>query len=160
MASIVRYRVTIRLIDGVERDCGNTFYVAETEWGAYVTAADDAARAATPIGALVAKYVAMTLAPLVAVEATVEYLADPAPDIPANTILRGNKLQFFHKNAGRGHDFSIPARNQAHFTQDDTTLNVSITTPTAMTDFKDAYESVVVDAYGNSGVILKARVVD
>lgn len=162
MASIVRFFVSINMEDGLGRDCGSTFYINETDANAYTAAADDAARAATTVGVLVAKYAGLTLANLMGVSIGAEFLADPPPlaSSIADTVLRGNKLRISTSAGGRGGDFSIPARNPANYTQDADSLIVSITTPTAMSQFVTAYQTVVENAFGFVSHIMGAKIVD
>jgi len=158
--SITRWVLSINCVDGVERPCGNSFYVPQAEAQSYNGAADDTARAATDIGAFVTAYMAMTEASLISVSVGKEVLTEPAPSFPVKTILRGNKLQFSVRANGRNHVFNVPARDAANYIQDAHSLDVSIVSPAAMTTFVSSYNALVLDADGNASTIRSSKVVD
>lgn len=158
--SITRWVLSINCVDGVERPCGNSFYVPQADAVAYNAAANDAARLATDVGTFIDAYLAMTEAVLVSVNVGKEVVADPIPAFPADTVLRGNKLQFFYGSGGRRGNFQIPARNAANYTQDAHNLDVSITAPLAMNSFVDDYDNLIVDQFGHTATILAGKVVD
>jgi len=158
--SITRNFISINCIDGVLRSCGNTFYVSNEDMLAYAVAGDDAARAATNVGLLVAKYLLIIDAPLVSVNAGIEVLSDPAPSGIADTILRGNKLEFFRSAGGLNRSFEVPARKVGAFTQSANSLEISVTSPTAMFNFVTQYNSMVLDLFENPCTILSGKIVD
>lgn len=158
--STTRWVLSINMLDGIDRPCGSTFYVSQTDAAAYNAAADDAARALTAVGILITRYVAMSDAVLVSANVGKEVIVEPAAAVPANTVMRGNKLQFTDRHAGRTGVFNIPARKAAAFTQDSGSIEVSITTPTAMSNFVAQYNLVAKDPYGNAATIRAAKVVD
>jgi hypothetical protein len=159
MAEVIRYVWSINLIDGIERSCGNSFYVEQDEALAYLNAADAAARAATPLGILQTRYLLMTDAGHISTNVGIEIVPDP-PAALADTILRGNKLKFQVRGGGTKRDFDIPARKVASYSQNPNSLEVSITAPTAMSNFVSQYQGIVVDAYGNVRTIVEAEIVD
>ena len=157
--SFTRWVLTISLIDGAKRDCGNSYYVGETDANDYNAAADDAARALTNIGIFIARYLTMTQANYVKAQVGKLILANPAPAYPALTVLRGNKLQFKNVAGGKNGFFNLPARSASAFTQT-SGLDVSITTPLAMTNFVSAYDSTILNWDGDAELIRAAKVVD
>ncbi len=158
--SLTRNFVSINLIDGVLRPCGNTFYISNEDALEYQVAGDDAARAASVVGVLVAAYLAITDGNLVSVNVGEEVLPDPPPSNPADTILRGNKLEFFRYGSGVKRAFETPTRVVGTFTQSTDSLQISITSPTAMSNFVTAYNATVLDLFGNPCTILSGKVVD
>jgi hypothetical protein len=159
MAVFYRWVVSITTMDGVLRPSVNNFYVSEADAEAWINAADETARAATDVGVLVSKFLAMTDAAFVQTQVGMIQLNDPVSN-PADTVLRGNKLAFKGRSGGRGIDFSIPARKPASFSQSVDSLQVSITSPTAMSEFVTAYNAVVTDQFGNVASVQSASVVD
>lgn len=159
MAEYIRYTCSFGLIDGVKRSCGNTFYISQADAQEYFNAADDAERAASAVGVLAAKYLGMTDALDHSINVGMEVLTEPVGTI-ADTVLRGNKLQFNHTHGGRGGVFNVPARKAASFSQQADSLTVSITTPTAMSDFVTAVNATVLDADGNAVTVSGASIVD
>lgn len=158
--SITRWVLSINCVDGAERPCGNSFYVPQAEAVAWNAAADDAARVLTDIGVFIDAYLDESLAIMVSVNVGKEIISDPIPAFPANTVLRGNKLQFSTGAGGKRGVFNLPARNPANYTQDAHSLEVSVTVPLAMNSFVSDYDALVVDAFGNPSTILAAKVVD
>jgi hypothetical protein len=158
--SITRNFVSINCIDGVLRACGNTFYVSNEDMLAYAVAGDDAARAATQVGILITRYLLITDAALVSVSVGEEVLADPAPSGLADTILRGNKLEFFRSAGGLKRSFEIPARKTGTFTQSANSLEIAVNAPTAMLNFVSQYNAVVLDLFENPCTILSGKIVD
>lgn len=155
-----RYFVSFDLKDGINRPCGNTFYISEASFQEYAAAADDAARAATDVGVFQAAYMAMTDANRYTTRVGIEDYLETLPAPLADTVLRGNKLEFGVYGGGVHRDFAIPARTPASYSQSPDSLDVSITTPAAMSAFVAAYDAVVVDAFGNSRGIVSAEIVD
>jgi len=158
--SLTRNFVSINCIDGINRACGNTFYVSNEDALAYGVAGDDAARAATEIGILVTRYLLITDAALVSVQTGIEVLAQPAPSGLADTILRGNKIEFFRSAGGLKRAFEIPARKVGAFTQSANSLQIATDAPTAMLNFVAQYNAVVLDLFENPCTILSAKLVD
>lgn len=154
----IRALVSFNLQDGVLRPCGPTFYITATAAKAYVAAVDDAARAATTVGVLRAALFPLTEAAEVATSIQYEsYVA--APSNPADDVLRGNKLKVEVVAAGQDRSFTIPARQASGYVQLPDSLKIDITDAT-FDAFKDAYEAIVIDAFGNARVITAASIVD
>lgn len=160
MPNIIKYVLSIDCIDGINRSCGSTFYVDQAKAEAYLSAADDTARGNTDVGLLITNYLAMTDAALVKSFVGLEAQPATAPSGLADTILRGNKLSFQYSAGGRKNDFQIPARKTSAYTQSADSLNVSISTPSAMSTFVAKYAQVVVNPYGDPAVITAAKIVD
>lgn len=159
MAEIVRSFVSINCVDGVKRSCGNTFYVSNEDMLAYNVAGDAAARAATDVGILITRYMALNQLSLVSVNAGQEVVQDTYAD-PSDTVLRGNKLEFFRVAGGLRRAFEIPGRNPAAFTQGANSLEISLTTPAAMAAWVTAYNNTVLDLFENPCLLLSGKVVD
>lgn len=160
MADTIRYVLSINCVDGVNRPCGSTFYILPAKAQAYFDAVGDTARGNTDVGLLITDYLAMTDAALVSSNVALEAQPAVAPTGLADTILRGNKLNFQYSAAGRKNDFQIPARKTASYTQSADSLNVAIDDPAAMDTFVGKYAAVVVNAYGFAATIVKANIVD
>lgn len=159
MALFTRYILSMTFKDGVNRDSVVSYYVLPTEAKLWFAAADHTAKLATGLGSLVTAVVAETAMSLINTQVTVEELNDPVV-LPADTILRGNKLTFALRAGGRGLTTTIPGRDPAGFTQDAGSLIIDLSTPAAMVAFQTALESHVVDAFGNAVTLMEGRVVD
>lgn len=159
MALVERGLVSFNLKDGKNRPCGNTYYVTMAALRAWVAAANQGARDATLIGTLRTKYMIMTEAAEVDTTVSME-VYDNAFVQPAETVLRGNKLEFKVIGGGQNRDFEVPARDTGSYTDQTDTLNVPVTEPVEMTDFVAAYAAVVVDAFGNARTITAAKIID
>ncbi len=159
MALFTRYLLSVTLRDGVKRDSVVSFYVKDTEAQFYFDAADAAGRAATGIGILATRIEAMSDMVLVNVAVSIEDFTDPVT-LPAVTVLRGNKLAFSMRAGGRGLTTTIPGRKAAAFVQGTNSLEVSLTTPTAMSNYVASVAAEVVDQFGNAAVITDGSVVD
>ena len=159
MALFTRNVLSVTLIDGVKRSSVASFYIDDTNASIYLTAIGHAARLASNPGQLATKFAAMSDMVIQSISMALEDFNDPIT-LPAVTVLRGNKLAFATRAGGRGLTFTIPGRKPAAFTQPAGDLNVSLLTPSAMSDFIAAYNLCVVDQFGNSAVIEEGKVVD
>jgi len=159
LAEFIRYQVSVTTMDGVERPAVFQVFVSEADAKDYLDAIDDAARAATEVGILITRYLAMQDGAFVKTSVGIELLNDPVT-VPANTVLRGNKLLFHIRSGGRGLTNSISARKAAAFTQTGHELDIDLAAPAAMLNFVAQYNAVVVDMFGNPVTILKGEVVD
>lgn len=159
MAEFIRAVVSITTMDGVLRPSVTSYYVALADAQAYWAAADDAARAATDVGLLISRYLAMTDAAFVSSNVGFEAINDPVTN-PGDTVLRGNKLSFSARSGGRGLVTTIPARKTGTFTQSTDSLQISLTTPAAMAFFVTAVNNTVKDAFGNDVTLVAGSVVD
>lgn len=159
MAEFLRWQVSITTMDGVLRPSVNTFNIDQADAQEYVDAADDAARAASNVGDVIAKFLAMTDGSFVKAEVGISVVNDPVTN-PADSVLRGNKLLFHCRAGGRGLVFEVPSRKVASYTQSVDSRQVSITVPTAMSNFVGAVNSFVRDMFGNIFTVVSAEIVD
>jgi hypothetical protein len=159
MAQFVRYVASITTIDGVLRPSVSSFYVLKTDADDYLAAPDEAGRNMTSIGALFSRYMDMTQCAQASVSVGIEVQEDPVPN-PADSVYRGNKLQFSVRSGGRGLNFTVPGRDPASFTQNVDALSCAVATPLAMANFISSVESTVVDAFGNPFDVTRVTVVD
>lgn len=159
MAVITRYQATLVLIDGVKRESVVQYYVSETDALAWLNAADPTARLATAVGTLLNRANIMSLMDLVSMSVSLADLQDTVT-IPAVTVLRGNKLQFSSRGSGRGFTHTLPGRDPATFTQGANSLNVSLTTPTAMSNYVTSFNATALTIDGAAQEIETGKVVD
>lgn len=159
MAEFLSWFTEITVMDGVLRDSVISFNVTESEAQEYVDAADDAGRAASVIGGLIAATLGMTDCAFVQTRVGIQVKNDPVSN-PADTVLRGNKLMFHVRSGGRGLVFTIPGRKASAFAQGTDSLNVSLTTPAAMAAFVGAVELAASDQFGHGIDVQSAEVVD
>lgn len=153
-------RVHIGGKDGVLRPFSIDFYVTLAAAQIYWAAADEAARAATTVGVLMTRAIAMQSGFILEKSVTLAEINTDEFVNPGDTILRGNKLNFGIHAGIKNSVFNIPCRNNASYTQIEDSLNCQLDTPTAMTNFISAYEAIGVDSNGNAATITRATVVD
>jgi hypothetical protein len=159
MAIFTRYIFSVTLRDGVSRDSVVSYYVLPAEAQFYFDAADQAGRLATGLGILGTRVQAMSDMALVSVSCSIEDLTDPVA-LPAVTVLRGNKLAFSTRAGGRGLTTTLPGRKPASFVQGANSLEVSLTTPTAMSNWVASIASETCDQFENPQVVESGSVVD
>lgn len=159
MAEIARYLLSVTVVDGVNRDSVIQYYIKAADAKAYFAAADTAARAATAIGVLIQRVLAITLAGALKWAVSGEFAQDDPRPID-DDVLRGNKLSFGLSSGGRGLTTTIPARNPAEYTQSADSLNISLTGGDGVQDWITQVEGYVVDQFNNPVVVTSGRVVD
>jgi len=159
MAATDRWVASITLIDGVLRESVVSYYVAAADAQDYLAAAPGGARDATLIGVLFARTLGISDCAEVRQSVGLEQIQDTITN-PADTVLRGNKLKFSYRAGASNYSFTIPGREAAGFTQAADSLNVSLTGPTAMTNFITAFEAVAKSIYGATPDITKIVIVD
>lgn len=159
MAYFIRPYATVTLRDGIGRESVWQAYVSQGTAQAYAAAADASARAATALGVLFTKLAAVT--DMEVVSKGIGYMEiNDAPGDPADSVLRGNKLQFFFNGSGRSFTMSVPGRKASAYEQQANSLQIALDSPTAMSDFIDAFNTNAKDINGSSVTITSAQVVD
>lgn len=159
MAFFIRPYATVTLRDGIGRESVWQAYVSQATAQAYAAAADSAARAATALGILFTKLAAVT--DMEVISKGIGYMeVNDAPGDPADSVLRGNKLQFFFQGSGRSFTFTVPGRKASAYTQQTNSLEIALDTPTAMSDFVDAFNTNCKDINGSSVTVMSAQIVD
>lgn len=159
MAIITSYVATVSWVDGVKRPCSTSVYVNETDAKAWFAAADASARALTDVGVLMAAINQLSDATLVGMEVSCRDEQDTAV-LPAETVLRGNKLFVSYGAAGRKFHITIPARDPDDYVQGADSLVVALDTPTAMNNFVTAFNSTARNIDGQVVAIDQIKVVD
>lgn len=149
MAEFFRFGVSISVLDGVNRTAVTTYYITKADLNAYIDAVDDAARAATDVGVLVAAHLAMQDGSFEKLQVFMETINDPVPD-PPDDSLRGNKILIHGRAAGRGVSWTIPCRDPDSYVQLPQSLELSQTEPTEATDYITAVNANVKDMFGNA----------
>lgn len=160
MAFVPVYRVHIGGLDGVLRTWSIDMYVTEDAAQLYFAAADAAARAATSVGVLMTKAIAMQSGFVTEKSVTLAEINDAPVTNPGDSVLRGNKLNFGIHAGIKNSSFTIPCRATLSYTQKEDSLDCELDTPTPMSDFVAAYEAVGVNSYGDAATITRATVVD
>ena len=154
------YRVHIGGTDGVLRPFSIDMYVTEAAAQLYFAAADEAARAATTVGVLMTRTIAMQSGFVREKSVTLVEINDAEFANPGDTVLRGNKLNVGIHAGIKNSVFNIPCRSNSAYTQVEDSLNCQLDTPVAMTNFISAYEAIGVDSNGNAATITRVTVVD
>lgn len=159
MAIITTYVATVSWVDGVKRPCSTSVYVNETDAKAWFAAADASARALTNVGVLMAAINQLSDATLTGMQVTCRDEQDTAV-LPAETVLRGNKLFVSYAAAGRFFHITIPARDPDDYTQGTDSLVVSLSAPAAMLAFVSAFNATARNIDGQVVAIDQIKVVD
>jgi len=160
MAFQPQYRLHIGGKDGVLRPFEIKCYVTEASAQLYFAAADEAARALTTVGVLMTRLIAMQSGFITDKGLTLVEINDAEFTNPADTVLRGNKLNVGLHAGIKNPVFNIPCRAPTAFTQKDDSLDCKLDTPVAMTNLITAYEAIGVDSNGNAATITRVTVVD
>jgi len=159
MSLIDRPYVSVSILDGVGRTSVWQAYITLAEAQAYVAAANQAARDATAVGVLVAKLTAIINGAIAATSVCLS-VVNTAPGNVADTVLRGDKWEFFFQADGRNYVFTVPTRDDAAMTQSPNSLGIALDDPTAMADFVSQYNTVARSINGGAVEIVKAVIVD
>lgn len=159
MASTDRCVASITLKDGVKRTAVHSIYVSLTDAQEYWAAAKGAARDATKIGVYFAKTLGISAMVPVQQSVVLEQIEDTVT-LPANTVLRGDKINFDYGGGGSFGQVAVPGRETGAFTQETTGLGVSITAPTAMSDYVAAFNNVAKTKFGSAATIISGKLND
>mgnify|MGYP004702187815 CR=1 FL=1 len=159
MALVDRPYLSITLVDGVGRSSVWQAYITLAEAQAYVAAANQGARDATPVGVL-AGYLGVITQMAVLSTAVCLNVVNTAIGNVADTVLRGNKWEFFFNGDGRSYVFTVPGRDDSKATQSPNSLGIAIDAPTDMDNFVSQYNTVARSINGGAVEITKAVIVD
>lgn len=159
MANFPGWTASITLRDGADRPSTVQFYVPEATAKLYFAAADKAARDATAIGLLFAAV--LTLTGMVEESRSVQVTDITSPyTIPAETVLRGNKLVLGYLSGARSFTISFPGRDTTAYTPKADSIEVDFEDAGDLADFITLFESTALGITGLAVSVNKAYVND
>lgn len=159
MADFERWQVSLTVIDGANRASTIQYYVPEATAKLYFAAADLAARAATAIGLLNAAI--MTVTSAARATTTVSVTDEIAPvTLPAETVLRGNKLVLALQGGTDIYRLTIPARDATAYTPKADSIEVDFAETGDLATMIGLLESTAIAKNGQSVKVIKAYVND
>lgn len=161
MANFPVYEVGVTVRDGAGRDSSIQMYVPLATFQTYAAAADKAARDATAVGGLLSKAVAATAGAEVKRWATIADITDPVT-LPAEDILRGNKIVLGFRSSGRAFTMTLPCRsgNVADYTQKPDSIEIDLEAAGDLATFITAFNAAAISITGSSVAVDKAYVND
>lgn len=159
MANYPRWEASITLKDGANRTSTVSIFVPEATAKLYFAAADKAARDATAIGGFFADV--LTVSSMVEVDRSVRVVDVTAPvTIPAETVLRGNKIVLLGQTGAQGYKLTIPGRDATAFTPKPDSIEIDIEAAGDLADFITSLEAVALGVGGLSVDVQKGLVND
>lgn len=159
MANYERAVASVTVVDGANRPSVVQVYVPLATAKLFWAAADKAARDATAIGVLFAKLAAVTAGVIQSTSVTL--IDETAPiSIPAETVLRGNKLVLALASGTDVYRLSIPARDATAYTPKADSIEVDFAAAGDLADFISQLETVSIGKNGLSQDVIKAYVND
>lgn len=159
MAIFNSWFATVTVKDGANRDSIISINVPAATAQAYLAAADDAARAASTVGALLTAAVAATGGAEVKRSVSIESITDPVT-IPAEEVLRGNKVVLGVASGGANFTMTLPCRDASKYTPKPDSIEIDIDANGPLKTFIGLYNAGAVSVRGSSVRVTKAYVND
>lgn len=118
---------------------------------AYADAADDAARAATTVGALISAVDGLSIVVKDEYGVNFKLLVNPSPTPPdpGDFVFPFEKLVTHYKGGFDNYHVSIPARNEGALTMESDGISVELADGAAVAAFVSAFETVALDEEAN-----------
>lgn len=168
MATIPFYEAYVTVYDSAKKAGRVGLRVDATDGKAYVAASDDAARAATKVGLLLA-----AVTDLIIAAGTAEYkhgvdsgflndtFAYPAP---ALKYYRSNKVRVDYSTTNNGlpatGSFSIPMRDPEELTMESNGINITLADGAAVAELVTQIADTLLSSYGTACVVQEASIND
>lgn len=159
MANYPNWVASITFRDGADRPSTVQFYVPEATAKLYFAAADKAARDATAVGLLFAAVAKCTSMVIESQTCSVIDVTSPYT-LPAEDVLRGNKIVIGYLSGPRQFTLTIPGRDESSYTPKADSVEIDYEAAGDFADFITAFESACLGITGLAVSVVKAYVND
>lgn len=159
MANYPEWNCSLNLRDGADRASSVQFRVPEATAKLYMAAADRAARDATAVG-LIFDAILLTT-DMVEESRSVSVVDISSPySIPAETVLRGNKIVLLGLTGAKGYKLTIPGRDATSYTPKADSIEIDIAANGDLKDLITLLDAGIVGSNGLAVTVTKGYVND